>query len=61
MLLVSEPEAAAIYTARHLTEERGASFLRVSAHKTKSDAIYYSHQHRKANALCYVMQAEELL
>jgi hypothetical protein len=29
MLLVTEPEAAAMYTARHLKEVYGADFLRV--------------------------------
>jgi hypothetical protein len=29
MLLVSEPEAASIYTARFLKEQKGADFLRV--------------------------------
>jgi hypothetical protein len=37
MLLVSEPEAAAIYTARHLKEVNGADVLRVSA---RDDEFY---------------------
>jgi hypothetical protein len=37
MLLISEPEAAAIYTARFLKELNGADFLRVSAHDRESN------------------------
>jgi hypothetical protein len=36
MLLVSEPKAAAIYTARFLKELDGTDFLRVSARDGES-------------------------
>jgi hypothetical protein len=37
ILLVTEPEAAAIYTARFLKELNGADFLRVGAHDEESN------------------------
>ena len=30
MILVTEPEAAALYTARHLKEDKNTEFLKVS-------------------------------
>lgn len=61
-MLVSEPVAAAIYTARYLKEEEGINFLRVSAFgrtSNVSDCLISSY--RKANALRYAMRAEEQL
>ena len=43
MLLVTEPEAAAIYTARHLKEVYGVDFLRVGPHLGESNGKQYLH------------------
>ena len=61
MLLVSEPEAAAIYTARLLKEEHGADFFKVRKSNTRLMIAMTYIKDRKASALCYVMQVEEQL
>lgn len=56
MLLVSEPEAAAIYTARYLKELDGADFLKVCVYVLAAELsmtlITYTY-HRKMNASRY--------
>jgi hypothetical protein len=43
LLLVSEPEAAAIYTARYLRNQSGAYFLKVRAPDRESKNIKNLH------------------
>jgi hypothetical protein len=59
MLLVSEPEAAAIYTARVLREENGVDFFRVRDYDSELNRSDAKIRCRKASASCSVMLVEE--
>ncbi len=60
MLLVAEPEAAAIYTARFLKESNGGDFLKVCTFPDTSMLFVIYSRHRRESASCYAMQAAEL-
>jgi hypothetical protein len=60
MLLISEPEAAAVYTARYLTERNGADFLEVCAFDRERTLAGTHIGDRKTSALFCAMQEEEL-
>jgi hypothetical protein len=56
MLLISEPEAAAVYTARFLREKNGIEFIKVGCYVTVP-MIAFTYLHVSwVNALYYAMQ-----
>jgi hypothetical protein len=52
MLLVSEPEAAAIFTARYLKETMGRDFLKVFLYDGKLQLVLISQQINERFVLC---------
>ena len=54
MILVAEPEAAAIYTARYLRELSGDDILKASAHKSHiaADGTNEERQNGESFVLC---------
>lgn len=56
--MVTEPEAAAVYTARYLKEDTGREFLKESLLNFSSLRISANPLHRTENVLFYAMLVE---
>lgn len=60
MLLISEPEAATIYTTRYLTEEMGRNFLKASNSNSPLKLLRMAYAiHRLVRVLYCVRLAEK--
>jgi hypothetical protein len=57
IIMVTEPEAAAIYTARYLKEDTGREFLKASSFDWLSE-IAADLLHSRESVLCYATPVE---